>query len=101
MCSPLVAALLSLSMLVFSDGLNIARDEEFASGLLKVLDMERAPNISSCRKAIPEYAINLYKRKFSRTASKTGRTTWIFFPQGNAAAQGLNSLNVTTIPLLT
>ena len=86
-------------MVVFSDGLNIARDKEFAAGLLKVLDMERAPNISSRRKAIPQYIINLYKRKFSRKASKTDSTTWIFFPQGNAAAQGFNSWNVT-IPLL-
>lgn len=66
-------------------------DKEFAAGLLKVLDMERAPNISSRRKAIPQYIINLYKRKFSRTASKIDSTTWIFFPQGNAAAQGFNS----------
>lgn len=89
MSSSTVAVVLSLAILGLSDGLNKKAEKEFASGLLHVLDMEHAPNISSRRHDIPRYVLNLYKGKFARKPSgiggstPLGSTTRIFFPQGN------------------
>ncbi|XP_068739949.1 protein dbl-1-like [Montipora capricornis] len=82
MSSSLLVVILSLSILGVSEGMNVENKEEFASGLLHVLDMEHAPNISGRRHAIPRYVYNLYRRKFSRTSLNRGRITWIFFPEG-------------------
>ena len=97
MSSSLVAVILSLSIFGVSEGMNVENKEEFASGLLHVLNMEHAPNISGRRHAIPRYVFNLYRRKFSRTSLNRGRITWIFFPEGNTAGRGLNPQNVLTI----
>lgn len=91
MCCSFVAVVLSLSALVLSEGLNKEAEKEFASGLLHVLNMEHAPNISSRRHDIPRYVFNLFRRKFASKSSDIGETTSlgsstrIFFPQGNTA----------------
>ena len=91
MCSSVAAVVLSLSILVLSEGLNKEAEKEFASGLLHVLDMEHAPNISTRRHDIPRYVFNLYRGKFTRKSNdiggsgSLGSSTRIFFPQGNTS----------------
>lgn len=91
MSSSFAAVVLSLTVLALSEGLNKEAEKEFASGLLHVLDMQQAPNISSRRHDIPRYILNLYRGKFASKPSGVGRipslgsATRIFFPQGNTA----------------
>lgn len=83
-----VLAALSLAMLALSESLTLQAEKEFASGLLQMLDMDHAPNISSDRHGIPRYILNLYKGKLTWKRSSSGRripdgtTTRILFSQG-------------------
>lgn len=84
-----VLAVLSLAVLALSESLTLQDEKEFASGLLQMLHMDHAPNISCDRHDIPRYILNLYKGKFARKPSDVGKsvpegsTTRILFPQGN------------------
>lgn len=84
-----VFAVLSLAVFALSEGLTSQAEKEFASGLLHMLHMDHAPNISCDRHDIPRYILNLYKGKFTRKLSDVGQsasegsTTRILFPQGN------------------
>lgn len=80
-------------MLALSESLTLQAEKEFASGLLQMLDMDHAPNISSDRHGIPRYILNLYKGKLTWKRSSSGRripdgtTTRILFSQGNGAGR--------------
>ena len=93
MNSSVVALVLFLSFLALSKGLTKESEKEFASGLLRVLEMDRVPIISTHRHDIPRYVLNLYRGKFAKLSdvSKSpslGSTTRIYFPQGNTARYG-------------